>query len=165
MTAPAPGAGVAEPPGVAVLPRDRHGRPVPWFVGWPGGVPDFRTIGPDKILPGRTAGRRLMTDPDMDMDVLIRDLEAVLAGGGDHAGHERRQVGRCVHCSCGARVQGRGVNLTPAPTPPPARPLLRVVFADGFVAWTGRDPARAGEVAGRHPGARVEPVPPTPRSG
>lgn len=31
----------------------------------------------------------------------------VLDGRGEHAHHERRQVGRCVYCSCGTRVQGR----------------------------------------------------------
>jgi len=31
------------------LPRDKHGRPVPWFVAWIDGQPDFRIIGPGKI--------------------------------------------------------------------------------------------------------------------
>jgi hypothetical protein len=31
------------------LPRDKHGRPVPWFVGWIDGVPDFRVIRPGGI--------------------------------------------------------------------------------------------------------------------
>jgi hypothetical protein len=35
------------------------------------------------------------------------DLYAVLTGTGEHAEHERSQVGRCVYCSCGLRVQGR----------------------------------------------------------
>jgi hypothetical protein len=33
---------VAMPPSVALLPRDKHDRPVPWFVAWIDGVPDFR---------------------------------------------------------------------------------------------------------------------------
>jgi len=36
---------VTPPPGVAQLPRDKHGRPIPWFVHVDGdGVPDFRVI-------------------------------------------------------------------------------------------------------------------------
>jgi hypothetical protein len=31
------------------LPWDKHGRPVPWFVAWIDGVPDFRVIGPWKV--------------------------------------------------------------------------------------------------------------------
>jgi hypothetical protein len=31
------------------LPRDQVGHPVPWFVAWPDGKPDFRLIGPGKI--------------------------------------------------------------------------------------------------------------------
>jgi hypothetical protein len=37
------------PPRMTVLPRDKHGRPVPWFVAWIDGVPDFRVIGLNKI--------------------------------------------------------------------------------------------------------------------
>ena len=34
---------------ITKLPRDKHGRPVPWFVAWIDGVPDFRVIGEAKI--------------------------------------------------------------------------------------------------------------------
>lgn len=37
------------PPMVAALPRDKTGRPVPWFVAWPNGVPDFRVVAAGKI--------------------------------------------------------------------------------------------------------------------
>lgn len=37
------------PPRMAQLPADKVGRPVPWFVAWIDGVPDFRVIGPGKI--------------------------------------------------------------------------------------------------------------------
>lgn len=37
------------PDNMARLPRDKHGRPVPWFVAWVDGVPDFRVMGGDKI--------------------------------------------------------------------------------------------------------------------
>ncbi len=33
---------VEMPPRMAKLPRDKHGRPVPWFVAWPDGQPDHR---------------------------------------------------------------------------------------------------------------------------
>lgn len=37
----------------------------------------------------------------------VNDSYEVLTGTGAHAGHERRQYGRCVVCACGLRVQGR----------------------------------------------------------
>jgi hypothetical protein len=37
------------PDRIAALPRDAKERPVPWFVAWVDGVPDFRVIGPGKI--------------------------------------------------------------------------------------------------------------------
>lgn len=37
------------PSRIAALPRDHRGFPVPWFVAWIDGVPDFRVIGPGKI--------------------------------------------------------------------------------------------------------------------
>lgn len=40
-------------------------------------------------------------------EAAIRNLEELLAGTGAHAEHTRKQVGRCVLCSCGTRVQGR----------------------------------------------------------
>lgn len=40
---------VPMPPRIARLPRDKHGHPVPWFVAWIDGAPDFRLIGPGRI--------------------------------------------------------------------------------------------------------------------
>jgi hypothetical protein len=37
------------PKRMADLPQDKHGRPVPWFVAWIDGQPDFRVIAPGKI--------------------------------------------------------------------------------------------------------------------
>ena len=37
----------------------------------------------------------------------LNDSYEVLTGTGAHAEHTQRQVGRCVFCSCGMRVQGR----------------------------------------------------------
>ncbi len=42
----------------------------------------------------------------------LGDLYEVLTGSGAHADHDQEQAGRCVHCSCGVRVQGQ---LTHAP--------------------------------------------------
>ena len=40
----------ARPPArVAHLPRDKHGRFVPWFVAWIDGVPDFRIVAAGKV--------------------------------------------------------------------------------------------------------------------
>jgi hypothetical protein len=83
----------------------------------------------------------------------MRDLRAMVAGIGAHAGHTRRQIGRCVHCSCGARAQAR----LPAWTAPgePVVPCWEVVLPDGFVCYQGTDPGRASQVAARHDGAVV----------
>jgi hypothetical protein len=40
---------VAMPRRVAQLPKDHVGRPVPWFVAWINGIPDFRIIRPRGI--------------------------------------------------------------------------------------------------------------------
>jgi hypothetical protein len=37
------------PDRIAALPKDDKGRPVPYFVQWPNGVPDFRLIDPAKL--------------------------------------------------------------------------------------------------------------------
>jgi len=37
----------------------------------------------------------------------MRDMVDMLTGTGIHVDHTREQIGRCVYCSCGARVQGR----------------------------------------------------------
>lgn len=37
----------------------------------------------------------------------LNDSYEVLTGTGRHADHERTQIGRCVRCACGLRVQGR----------------------------------------------------------
>lgn len=94
-----------------------------------------------------------MTDADR---ARMRDLRAMIAGVGAHEGHTRRQIGRCVHCSCGVRAQGR----LPDGTPPGAAAVQQweVVLADGFVSWRGTDPGRAREVARKHPGATVRPA-------
>jgi hypothetical protein len=45
-----PGIGLATLPArMADLPRDSIGRPVPWFVAFIDGVPDFRVVGPGKL--------------------------------------------------------------------------------------------------------------------
>jgi hypothetical protein len=44
-----PELGLDMPGRMDLLPRDKHGRPVPWFVAWIDGLPDFRVIGPRKL--------------------------------------------------------------------------------------------------------------------
>lgn len=48
--------------------------------------------------------------PDDVADAMV-NLVAMLTGQGSHAEHRREQVGDCVRCSCGARVQGTAVGL------------------------------------------------------
>jgi hypothetical protein len=45
------------PKRVARLPRDKHGRPVPWFVAWIDGQPDFRVIAPGRIVDALRFGK------------------------------------------------------------------------------------------------------------
>lgn len=37
----------------------------------------------------------------------LNDWADMFYGEGAHAGHTQKQIGRCVSCSCGVRVQGR----------------------------------------------------------
>jgi len=45
------------PPQIAKLPVDKHGYPVPWFVAWIDGLPDFRVIGTGRIQRAVQEGR------------------------------------------------------------------------------------------------------------
>lgn len=38
-----------EPPRIAALPHDKHGRPVPWFCAWVDGQPEFRVVRPGGV--------------------------------------------------------------------------------------------------------------------
>lgn len=38
------------PPAMAALPVDHRGYPVPWFVEWIDGAPDFRVVSPDRMV-------------------------------------------------------------------------------------------------------------------
>lgn len=88
-----------------------------------------------------------MTETDVG-----RDLQDLAASTGRHAGHTLEQVGRCVYCSCGDRLQGR---LT---QPPPARTKdWQVRLADGFIAYVGPE-GDARRVADKHEGAVAEKV-------
>lgn len=50
-------AGVEIPRRMARLPRDSVGRPVPWFVAWVDGKPDFRLMAEGKIEKGHAEHR------------------------------------------------------------------------------------------------------------
>lgn len=90
-----------------------------------------------------------MSDRDRHV-AWLNNAADVLRGTGEHADHEREQVGRCVHCSCGVRVQGRMVG-------PPQGPMRWAVVApDGFVCYLGTSREAAEERAAARPGYRVE---------
>lgn len=86
------------------------------------------------------------------VDAAITDLVDVLRGTGRHAEHRREQVGRCVHCSCGTRVQG-AMAAARAAFGTPFR--FEVVLADGFISYRSNDRANADAMAARHRGATV----------
>lgn len=66
-------------------------------------LPDGIPTGPED-----TQSTRPKMPPELEAEVMkvLEDMIAVMEGTGKHAEHERKQVGRCVYCSCGARVQG-----------------------------------------------------------
>jgi hypothetical protein len=53
------------------------------------------------------AGTPLPEDALRAAAQFFQDSYEVLTGTGAHAEHEQRQIGRCVFCTCGKRVQGR----------------------------------------------------------
>ncbi len=50
--------------------------------------------------------------PDIDPETArkfeeaLQDMADMMNGEGGHKDHTQEQVGRCVYCSCGMRVQG-----------------------------------------------------------
>lgn len=101
-----------------------------------------------------------MAEPTVDE--LLADLQDVLDGTGRHAGHDRRLIGRCVWCSCGARVQLNGpppADLTPTTGLPGRARRWQVRLADGFICFVADTKWRAQQVADKHDGAAVEPAP------
>lgn len=54
------------PDRMRALPLDARGYPVPWFVAWIDGVPDFRVIGPDKIATAASQKRCWLCGVQLD---------------------------------------------------------------------------------------------------
>lgn len=50
---------------------------------------------------------KMTPEEEAEVRRFLEDAYHLLNGTGDHASHTRKQVGRCVYCSCGKRVQGR----------------------------------------------------------
>lgn len=40
------------------------------------------------------------------IDRMLQDVDDMIESVGAHTGHTRQQIGRCIYCSCGKRVQG-----------------------------------------------------------
>lgn len=60
--------------------------------------------------PNREPSSEIPDDPEVTFShyaAAIQNLQDIRTGSGSHAKHKQRQIGRCVYCSCGARVQGR----------------------------------------------------------
>jgi hypothetical protein len=56
---------IPTPARVARLPRDRHGRPVPWFVAWIDGAPDFRIVASGKVAEAVRFNRCFICGDDL----------------------------------------------------------------------------------------------------
>lgn len=129
------------------------------------GVPDMRLRVDDTLAPHGPPGNRCPGGPAVpdtvvratkaEVDAVIAghlaELTAVLAGTGGHAGHTREQVGRCVYCSCGTRVQGSATS----PLAGRGSRGWQVRLVDGFVAYRGSE-SGCQEVAAKHAAATVE---------
>ena len=71
----------------------------PAAIATPNREHDSATLGPYSGQP--------MDQQSLAYVAAIQNLQDVLTNSGTHADHTARQVGRCVLCSCGTRVQGR----------------------------------------------------------
>jgi hypothetical protein len=69
-------------------------------------TPDELTAVQDRAIAA--AGRkRAKPSPEQMAEIAagVQDLADMVAGKGRHADHQREQIGRCLYCSCGLRVQ------------------------------------------------------------
>lgn len=57
---------------------------------------------------------RALKRAQVDVLAAFADVVDVIYGEGEHADHIREQHGKCIYCSCGARVQGKITKRVPA---------------------------------------------------
>lgn len=85
-------------------------------------------------------------------------MQDVLDGTGNHSGHKVKQVGRCVYCSCGDRVQVNGKLDIPSErrmSENKSKTGYGVELSDGFVCYKTDSEELANEVAKKHKNSKV----------
>lgn len=92
----------------------------------------------------------------------VKLMQDVLEGTGKHKGHTVRQIGRCVYCSCGDRVQVNGKLDIPPERQTEAEKFKFRTFGvelnDGFVCYKTDSEELANEVAKKHKNSKVIPL-------
>ncbi len=67
-------------------------------------TPSYR-LGPR--IGGKVAFKDLPPEVKQIAYDYLKAMDDFLESKGDHEGHTLKQVGRCIYCSCGKRVQGK----------------------------------------------------------
>lgn len=152
----APGGATGElPRRMAALPRDHAGRPVPWFVAWIGGKPDFRVVGPGKVAKAVrrslcwVCGRRFT--PGTDQAFVIGPMCAVNRVSAEPPCHGDCATWSATSCPFLANPQmtRRVRNLPASVCDPPGEMIRRnpgvgLVWVTGYRAWKARPGAGGG---------------------
>lgn len=136
-----------EPGRIARLPENKAGYPVPWFVAWIDGKPDFRVIRPGGIemaLRGKlcwTCGITFLRQEDRAF--VIGPMCAVNRVSAEPASHLDCAVFSATHCPFLATPKMvRRERHMPAGTVHPAGEMIRrnpgvaLVWVTGYKSWT-----------------------------
>jgi len=144
------------PPRVAALSQDKHGYPVPWFVAWIDGKPDFRVIGHDAIRTATMQKRcwicGMNFDGSEDRAFVIGPMCAVNRVTAEPPAHRECAVYSATHCPFLITPNmTRRDRHKPAGTkvPPgimiPRNPGVALVWIAADRAWTAeRQPRESG---------------------
>jgi hypothetical protein len=146
----------SEIPGrIRTLPRDKHGYPVPWFVAWIDGKPDFRVIAPGRIQDAlRTPQCWVCGVPFMrqeDRAFTIGPMCAVNRVSAEPPSHRDCAVFSARFCPFLSVPQmTRRDKHKPSEAVNPAgimitrNPGVALVWVTGYKSWTRRPDGRGG---------------------
>lgn len=140
------GEALAEPGRIAQLPRDKHHRPVPWFVAWVNGTYDFRVIKAGAIREAQllklcwVCGVTFQRQEDRVF--VIGPMCAVNRASAEPPSHRDCAVYSAMHCPFLAtpgmvrreRHMPEGAKV-PAGISIPRNPGVALVWVTGYRAW------------------------------